>query len=402
MVGRGPEARSRRWSRTLAAVVMACTVLAACTALAACSAETGGGAAGGGAAGGGAAGGGAVGGGAPEAGATTPAPEGTAAAPGRPRTLVTGLEVPWAIAFLPGGDALVTERDSARLLRVTPAGKATEVGRIEEASPSGEGGLLGVAVSPTYRNDHYVFVYVTSSQDNRVVRYRYDGRLSDPVAIVTGIPKGGIHNGGRLAFGPDGSLYASTGETGDRPLAQDKGALGGKILRMTMDGKPAPGNPFGTLVWSYGHRNVQGMAWDDRGRMYATEFGQNTFDEVNLIEKGRNYGWPEVEGVGGRKEYADPLLTWSTGEASPSGLAYAGGSLWAAALRGERLWQIPLRADGGAGRPVARYAGDYGRLRAVATAPDGTLWVSTSNRDGRGSPRPGDDRILVLRPSPAG
>ncbi|XVQ84537.1 PQQ-dependent sugar dehydrogenase [Microbispora siamensis] len=319
--------------------------------------------------------------------------------PARPRTLVTGLAVPWAIAFLPGGDALVTERELARLLRVTPRGEVHEVAVIEGVSASGEGGLLGVAVSPRYATDHLVFVYFTAEKDNRIVRYRYDGRLSDRRVLVDGIPKGAIHNGGRLAFGPDGYLYASTGETGERGMAQDRNSLGGKILRMTADGRPAPGNPFGTLVWTYGHRNVQGLAWDDRGHMYATEFGQNTYDEINLIEKGRNYGWPEVEGVGHRPGYTDPLLTWSTAEASPSGLAYVRGALWAAALRGERLWRVPVDASGRVGRPAALYTGEYGRLRAVAAAPDGTLWVSTSNRDGRGTPRNGDDRILVVRPS---
>ncbi|WP_432925653.1 PQQ-dependent sugar dehydrogenase [Microbispora sp. CA-135349] len=323
----------------------------------------------------------------------------TTVTPAAPRTLVTGLSVPWAIAFLPGGDALVTERESARLLRVTPRGEVREIGVIEGVSASGEGGLLGVAVSPRYATDHLIFVYFTAGDDNRIVRYRYDGRLSDRRVIVSGIPKGPIHNGGRLAFGPDGHLYASTGETGRDGIAQDKSSLGGKILRMTAEGRPAPGNPFGTLVWSYGHRNVQGLAWDDRGHMYATEFGQDTYDEINLIEKGRNYGWPEVEGVGHRPGYTDPLLTWAPAEASPSGLAYARGALWAAALRGERLWRVPVDASGRAGRPVALYTGEYGRLRAVAAAPDGTLWVGTSNRDGRGTPRDGDDRILVVRPS---
>jgi glucose/arabinose dehydrogenase len=334
------------------------------------------------------------------AGALTPAPlpGETGDVPGPPRTLVTNLSVPWAIAFLPDGGALVTERDSARLCLVNPDGKAHEIGAIQGVSPSGEGGLLGVAVSPKFATDHYIFVYFSANDDNRVVRYRYDGGLTDPVAIVTGIPRGSIHNGGRLAFGPDGYLYASTGETGEGGLSQDKDSLAGKILRMTVDGAPAPGNPFGNLVWSYGHRNVQGLAWDSGGRMYATEFGQNTYDEVNLIEKGHNYGWPAVEGMGGDGRYTDPLLTWSTDEASPSGLAYADGSLWAAALRGQRLWRIPLSADGAVGRPVALYTGEFGRLRAVTTAPDGTLWVGTSNKDGRGSPRQGDDRILIVNP----
>ncbi|MFG1700327.1 PQQ-dependent sugar dehydrogenase [Nonomuraea sp. NPDC049309] len=317
------------------------------------------------------------------------------AAPGEPKDVATGLAVPWGVAFLPGGDALVTERDTARLLRVTPAGQVTELATIKEARPDGEGGLLGVAVK-----DDQVFLYYTAENDNRIVRYRLTGgTLADERILVRDIPKGGIHNGGRLAFGPDGFLYATTGEVGDRSLAQQRDSLGGKILRMTTDGAPAPGNPFGTLVYSYGHRNVQGLAWDPSGRLYASEFGANTYDEVNLIKPGGNYGWPEVEGRGDDPRYINPILTWPTSEASPSGMAYAGGSLWVGALRGERLWQIPLGADGSAGTPVARFTDRYGRLRAVAAAPDGSLWVGTSNKDGRGSPRPGDDRLLTLAPS---
>ena len=335
-------------------------------------------------------------------GARTPAPVPSSGATGtarlgQPRTLATGLEVPWAVAFLPGGDALVTERDSGDLVRVTPQGQVSRVGRVPGVQPRSEAGLLGVAVSPQYEQDRTIYLYYTAAEDNRVVRARYDGGLGQFRPIVTGIPKAGNHNGGRLAFGPDGYLYISTGEAGQVELSQNRESLGGKILRVTGDGRPAPGNPFGTRVWSYGHRNVQGLAWDRERRLFATEFGQNTFDEINRIERGRNYGWPEVEGVGNRRSFTDPLLTWSTAEASPSGLAIAGGSLWAAALRGERLWQVPLDGKGGVGRPVAHFDGRYGRLRAVVAAPDGrSLWVTTSNHDGRGDPREGDDRILVI------
>lgn len=326
-----------------------------------------------------------------------PSPTGTIR-PDRVRTLVEGLSVPWGIAFLPDGDALVTERDTARLLRVTPSGGIREIGTIDGVSPGGEGGLMGIAVSPRYFGDRYIFLYFTSDTDNRVVRYRFqDDRLSDRRVILSGIPKAGNHNGGRLAFGPEGYLYITTGERGDPPLAQDRGSLGGKILRVSPDGEPVRGNPFpGSPVWSYGHRNVQGLAWDPHDRLFATEFGQNDFDEVNLIEKGANYGWPEVEGVGGDDRFVDPLLTWSTDEASPSGLAYADGFLWAAALRGRRLWQIPLSDDGRVGTPKALFENEYGRLRTVVRALDGSLWVTTSNKDGRGDPAPADDRILVL------
>jgi glucose/arabinose dehydrogenase len=333
-------------------------------------------------------------------GTVLPAP-GEAASPaarlGRPSVLVGGLAVPWAIAFLPGGDVLVTERDSARLLRVTPQGRVATVGTVPGADPYGEGGLLGVAVSPSFTQDRRVYLYLSTAADNRIVRFRYSGGGIGPLdPVVTGIPRAAVHNGGRLAFGPDGMLWAATGEHGEPGLAQDTHSLAGKILRMTPDGRPAAGNPFGTLVWSYGHRNVEGMAWDGAGRMYATEFGQDRFDEINRIEKGRNYGWPLTEGADGDGRYTDPGITWPTDQASPSGAAIAGGSLWVAALRGERLWQIPLGRSGELGAPVAHFTGDYGRLRAVVRAPDGSLWCTTSNRDGRGNPGPGDDKILVI------
>ena len=339
--------------------------------------------------------------GGPAPGGGVPAPSSAAPPPparvGTPWVLVSGLAVPWAIAFLPGGDALVTERDSARLLRVTPRGGVSAVGTVPGADPYGEGGLLGVAVSPSFAQDRRVYLYLSTAADNRIVRFRYSGSgIGQLEPVVTGIPRAAIHNGGRLAFGPDGMLWATTGEHGEPGLAQDRDSLAGKILRMTPNGRPAPGNPFGTLVWSYGHRNVEGLAWDGAGRTYATEFGQDRFDEINRIEKGRNYGWPLVEGTGRDGRYTDPGRTWPPGQASPSGAAIAGGSLWVAALRGERLWQIPLGRSGELGVPVAHFTGDYGRLRAVVRAPDGSLWCSTSNRDGRGSPRSGDDKILVM------
>ncbi|MEU5877956.1 PQQ-dependent sugar dehydrogenase [Spirillospora sp. NPDC047279] len=326
----------------------------------------------------------------------TATPTATSTGLGQPRDVTTGLAVPWGIAFLPGGDALVTERNSARVLRVTKDGRATSIGTVPGVSAEGEGGLMGVAVSPAFATDRLVYLHFTADDDNRVVRFRYDDKVGRLEPLITGIPKGSNHNGGRIAFGPDGYLYVATGEVYETHLAQDKDSLGGKILRVTPEGRPAPGNPFGNRVWTYGHRNVQGLAWDEQGRMYATEFGQDTYDEINRIEKGKNYGWPEVEGVGGKPQYTDPLLTWSTDESSPSGLAYAKGSLWAAGLRGARLWQVPLTADGKAARPTAHFTDRYGRLRTTALAPDGTLWFSTSNKDGRGDPNPGDDRILTV------
>ncbi len=318
-------------------------------------------------------------------------------------TVASGLAVPWGIDFLADGRALVTERDTARVLVITPAegageGEVVEVGRIPETAPQGEAGLLGVAVSPDFDRDHLIYFYVCTAEDNRVVRAELDGnQLGETEPILTGIPGGFIHDGGRLEFGPDGFLYVSTGETGEDDLARERDGYAGKILRITTDGDPAPDNPFGDEVWSWGHRNVQGLAFDDDGRLWASEFGSDSFDELNLIEPGDDYGWPVVEGTGGEPEFHDPELTWPTDEASPSGLAYVDGELWMAALRGERLWQIPV--DGtGVGEPTAHFAGDYGRLRTVVVAPDGRLWLTTSNLDGRGDPAAEDDRILVVQP----
>src|SRR4051794_38889072 len=249
-------------------------------------------------------------------------------------TIATGLEVPWGLAFLPNGDAVVTERDSAKVLTISGTDHAvTEVGSIGDAAPQGEGGLLGTAVSPSFDTDHTLYFYL-SSEDNRIVTAQLeDGKLGKTTPIFTGIPLGSIHDGGRLAFGPDGMLYASTGETGNGELAQDLHSLGGKILRLTPGGKPAPGNPFDSAVWSFGHRNVQGLAFVDQ-QLWASEFGQNTFDELNRIDAGANYGWPKFEGTGGTAEgYTDPQATWGTDVASPSGLAYDAGALWMGALR---------------------------------------------------------------------
>jgi glucose/arabinose dehydrogenase len=212
--------------------------------------------------------------------------------------------------------------------------------------------------------------------------------------VIDGIPQGDIHNGGRIAVGPDGNLWIGTGDSGDRPQSQDRSSLAGKILRVGTDGSVPADNPFpGSPVWSYGHRNVQGLAFDSQGRLWATEFGQNTYDELNLVRKGGNFGWPEVEGAGGGSQYVDPVVTWPTDQASPSGVAIVDDVAYIGALRGERLWQVPLRGSS-AGEPRAAFRGDYGRIRTVQAAPDGSLWITTSNRDGRGSPADDDDRVL--------
>ncbi|MEV1179320.1 PQQ-dependent sugar dehydrogenase [Nonomuraea sp. NPDC049784] len=320
----------------------------------------------------------------------------------RAHTLAQNLAAPWGIAFLPAGEALVTERDTARLLRISRWGGVSEVAAIDEARPGDEAGLLGVAVSPRFPRDPYVFLYYSTDSDNRIVRYRYSraSGLTQATVIVDGIPKSHGHNGGRLAFGPDGYLYASTGDANQAKRAQDLGSLGGKILRLTTSGQPAPGNPFNSRIWSYGHRNIEGLAWDRSGRLYATEFGSNRFDEINLIKKGGNYGWPVVEGVANNPRFIDPALTWTPDMASPSGVAFADGSLWVGALHGRRLWHVPVSVNGTLGTPVSLFEGQYGRIRAVAATARGQVWFGTSNKDGRGSPVAEDDRILVVGCAP--
>jgi glucose/arabinose dehydrogenase len=321
------------------------------------------------------------------------------AAPSAPtRTVAENLNVPWALAFLPGGDALVSERETGRILRVPAGGgTATQVMRIPDvaADDSGEGGLLGIAVSPGYASDRLLYAYYTTRTDNRIVRFTAGGTVAP---ILTGLRRGSIHNGGRIAFGPDGKLYAGVGETGNRGLAQDRSSLNGKILRINPDGSVPADNPFaGSAVWTWGHRNVQGLAWDRTGRMWATEFGQDTFDEVNLIVAGHNYGWPNVEGVGDTAggRYTNPLVTWHTSDASPSGAAILGDTLYVGALRGAAVW--PVHLNGATATVGDRLVHNtYGRIRAVAAAPDGRLWITTSNRDGRGTLNPGDDKIIAM------
>ncbi|MFE4700909.1 PQQ-dependent sugar dehydrogenase [Streptomyces sp. NPDC056738] len=320
------------------------------------------------------------------------------------RTVTEGLDTPWGLAPLADGGLLVSSRDKGTITRIDEkTGAKTVLGEVPGVAPAGEGGLLGIALSPDYASDHMIYAYLTTASDNRIVRMLYDERkpageqLGAPDTIFKGIPKGMIHNGGRIAFGPDKMLYAGAGETGDRGLAQDKKSLGGKILRMTPEGEPAPGNPFpDSVVYSYGHRNVQGLAWDDKQRLWASEFGQDTWDELNQIKPGDNYGWPVVEGISHDSAYHDPIVQWKTDEASPSGIAYAEGSIWMAALKGERLWRIPLNGTEASAAPEAFLTGKYGRLRTVVSAGGDKLWLTTSETDGRGTPVKGDDRLLEL------
>ena len=311
--------------------------------------------------------------------------------------IASELQAPWSIAFY-RGLPLVSERDSGRILELPieldgdPAPR--EVGTVDGVAARGEGGLLGLAV-----HDDWLYAYFTSDDDNRVQRFPLSGEpgsitLGEPETILEGMPAASVHNGGRIAFGPDGMLYVTAGDAGDREAAQDRDSLAGKILRLTPDGDVPADNPYaGSPVYSYGHRNPQGLAWAPDGTLYSSEFGQNTWDELNVIRPGANYGWPVVEGIAGDPRFVDPVQQWVPSEASPSGIAIADGQIWIANLRGQRLRTVPLDDPTSSSEQLT----DAGRLRDVVVAPNGAVWVLTNNTDGRGSPRAGDDRILRLR-----
>lgn len=316
------------------------------------------------------------------------------------RTVASGISTPWAIGFLPNGDLLVTER-SGQVQRIGKDGAIYAIDGVRETS---EGGLLGVAVHPDFTDNSYVYLYSTTDSggglSNRVERYQLDGKeLRGRTAILTDIPASANHDGGALAFGPDDKLYVTTGDAGNENSAQDRQSLAGKILRINDDGTAPSDNPFNNAVWSYGHRNPQGIAWDDKGRLWSTEHGPSGAstgrDELNLIEKGMNYGWPVITGDEERVGMKSPVAqsgdrdTWA-----PGGLAYADGLLYFTGLRAQTLYQAKINNDDTVSL-TRHFSGQYGRLRAVAIR-DGELYFSTSNRDGRGAPTSGDDHIYAV------
>ena len=320
---------------------------------------------------------------------------------GRPKgTIARGLKIPWELAFLPDGSALVTERPGrVRLLSRALKLQRKPVARIR-VDDSGEGGLLGLAVDPRFRSNRFVYLYRTTSSGNQVVRYRYDrSRLSGATVIVKGIKAGVVHDGGRLRFGPDNALYITTGETGDGELAQDPSSLNGKILRV----RDPRGGAVKPDIVSLGHRNVQGLDWQPRtGRLFATEFGPDAHDELNEIVEGRNYGWPDAQG----NEGPTPAFIDYEDVIAPSGATFVkrSGSNWSgdlliATLRGEHLRRVSIDREGDqVSRDDALFRGRFGRLREVVEGPDGGIYVLTSNTDGRGEPRSGDDRIIRIVP----
>jgi glucose/arabinose dehydrogenase len=317
--------------------------------------------------------------------------------PGTPTQVSSGWSIPWDLSWAPDGTfGLITERDTFKVFKINKnGGGKTQVGTVPNSQTTdGEGGLMGVAFSPTWNgtSDQEVFFMHTSSEGNRIAKMNFNGStLSGYTAIVTGIRKSRYHNGGRIRFGPDGYLYATAGDSQQSDLAQDKDSLNGKILRVTKTGAAAPGNPFGTRVYSYGHRNPQGLAWDSAGRLWSSELGNSSQDELNLIQPGKNYGWPTCEGSCDVSGMTNPKRTWSVSTASPSGLAYANGALFMCALRGERLWRIVLNGEN-VGAVSSYYNGTYGRLRAVVKVPgENAIWFGTTNADNNGDGGSGSD-----------
>ncbi|GAA1912869.1 PQQ-dependent sugar dehydrogenase [Microbacterium aoyamense] len=324
-----------------------------------------------------------------------PVRTGTWTVAGEPTTIARALAAPWSVVPLEGGGALISERDSGVIRELSPDGTLRQAGVVPGVVAGNESGLHGLAL-----RDGWLYAYHGAADDNRVVRMPLTGTagslaLGEPEVVFTGIPRNTTHDGGRIAFGPDGFLYIATGDAQNRDAAQDPASLSGKILRVTADGDPARGNPFDSAVYSLGHRNVQGLAWTADGALWASEFGGDQWDELNRIEPGGNYGWPIVEGGAGDARFVDPVAQWATRDASPSGIAAVGDTVFMAALRGERLWAV----DTTTGATAVAFDGQ-GRLRDAVAAPDGSLWVLTNNTDGRGAARDGDDVLLRLPLAP--
>lgn len=317
--------------------------------------------------------------------------------------IAQNLKVPWEIAFLPDRTMLVTER-TGNLLRVDTQTHVIQT--IEGVKATGEGGLLGLAVHPQFGSNHFIYLYLTSQENgkfvNRVERYvLLNNRLSDRMVIFSDITGSSLHDGGRIAFGPDGFLYITTGDATNEKLAQGKDSLNGKILRIKDDGSVPSDNPFGNAVYSYGHRNPQGLTWDPTGQLWATEHGpsgtETGFDEVNLIEKGKNYGWPVIKGDQTAPGMVSPVLQSGSSDTwAPAGVAFWDGSLFFGGLRGEALYEAKI--FGSTLSLSTHLKGTYGRIRAVVLGPDGFLYLSTSNTDGRGTVQSGDDKIIRLNP----
>lgn len=312
------------------------------------------------------------------------------------KVIAQNLEIPWGLAFLPDRSILFTERPG-RVRMIDKDGNllSTPLATISEVKHIGEGGLLGIAVHPDFINNKYIYLYYTYSGSgdntlNRVARFKFEeGKLEEEQIIADNIPGAVNHNGGRIKFGPDNFLYITTGDAQNPSQAQDRNSLAGKILQVRDEGK--------VEIYSFGHRNPQGLAWDNQSRLWATEHGPSTRDELNLIEIGKNYGWPTIQGDEKKEDTEAPIInsgsntTWA-----PAGAAFYQGSIFFGGLRGETLYEAVITGD--SVKLKEHLKGQFGRIRDVVLGPDNMLYISTSNRDGRGEPKKNDDKIIRVNP----
>jgi aldose sugar dehydrogenase len=318
--------------------------------------------------------------------------------------VATNLQIPWEVVFLPGGEMMISERLGT--LRIF--GEESFSIEVPEVEHIGEGGLLGIAIHPNFAENRWIYVYQTTRSNGEIVNIvsRYvlgQGEIVERHIVISDIPGSNNHNGGRIAFGPDGFLYITTGDAGKPQEAQDTNSLAGKILRLRDDGRIPEDNPFGNAVYTFGHRNPQGLAWDSQGRLWSTEHGrsglESGFDELNLIEKGKNYGWPVIEGDESEEGMESPIIHSGAQETwAPAGAVFFSGRIFFVGLRGEALYEVVLDEQGVTGEIMAHFENEFGRLRDVAVDTEGNLHIATSNRDGRGTPGLNDDRIIKVMP----
>ena len=315
---------------------------------------------------------------------------------------VDKLKIPWSLVFLPDGSMIVTERPG----NLRKIGGEEFAISIPDVAARGEGGILGVAIHPDFSQNNWIYLYYTKNTGGRInnVVERYvllGSQLNEKKVIMENIPSSANHNGGRIAFGPDGFLYVTTGDAENSNNAQDKNSLAGKILRVAEDGSIPSDNPFGNAAYSLGHRNPQGLIWDDLGRLWSTEHGrsgnESGLDELNLIEKGKNFGWPIIQGDETRAGLetavvnSGPDVTWA-----PGGIIYSKGSIFFVGLRGEALYEAKINSSGRVEKMETHFQKRFGRLRDIVIGPDGNFYVLTSNTDGRGVPKAGDDKIIKI------
>ncbi len=315
-------------------------------------------------------------------------------------SIVKNMDILWALDFLPDGSLIFTER-GGKVFTFNPVDAAPQMlAEFSDVTSVGEGGLLGIAVHPQFSENNLIYLYHTYSKNgelfNRIIRMKKLGdTLIEKKIIVDAIPGAEVHNGGRIKFGPDGMLYITTGDAAVPTHSQDVSSLAGKILRVNYDGTIPESNPFpNSAVYSYGHRNPQGLAWDSEGNLWATEHGASASDETNRIVSGKNYGWPTIRGAEKAADMESPVLESGSSTWAPSGAAVFGNSLFFTGLRGQALYEFDLKNY----TLKTHFKGQFGRVRDVVRGPDNFLYILTSTRDGRGVPMKGDDQIIRIYP----